>query len=235
MKLFTKIKNSLERHTSAKTIISSLIVVGASIGLIGIASKTQPPTVENDTDTVIMETTVEPTGEKLLLDKLSFDELKNINTTSKTTTTVKTTSTTDTTTVFDEITIVETSIETTTEPITTQEEIVVTTIETPIPEPSPAPIVIEAPREYVVYKPSTHYVHRNTCHWYADECYEITSTEGLECRYCTECNPDIEIITPYEEPTYTTPTNVVNTSGHAALNYIVSLVISLLGVHFGCS
>ena len=220
MKLFTKIKNSLERHTSAKTIISSLIVVGASIGLIGIASKTQPPTVENDTDTVIMETTVEPTGEKLLLDKLSFDELKNINTTSKTTTTVKTTSTTDTTTVFDEITIVETSIETTTEPITTQEEIVVTTIETPIPEPSPAPIVIEAPREYVVYKPSTHYVHRNTCHWYADECYEITSTEGLECRYCTECNPDIEIITPYEEPTYTTPTNVVNTSGHAALNYV---------------
>jgi hypothetical protein len=55
----------------------------------------------------------------------------------------------------------------------------------------------------IVYKPSTHYVHLNTCRWYNSECYEITSTEGLETRKCSECNPDIEIINEYipETPT----------------------------------
>lgn len=55
----------------------------------------------------------------------------------------------------------------------------------------------------IVYKPSTHYVHLNTCGWYNSECYEITSTEGLETRKCSECNPDIEIINEYipETPT----------------------------------
>lgn len=51
--------------------------------------------------------------------------------------------------------------------------------------------------EYIVYKPSTHYVHRSTCHWVDSTCYEITDTEGLEARICTECNPDIQIVTPY--------------------------------------
>ena len=55
----------------------------------------------------------------------------------------------------------------------------------------------------IVYKPSTHYVHLNTCRWYNSECYEITSTEELETRKCSECNPDIEIINEYipETPT----------------------------------
>ena len=57
--------------------------------------------------------------------------------------------------------------------------------------------------EYTVYKPSTCYVHRNTCHWVTDECYKIDSTEGLACRYCTECNPDIEIVTAWQAPTPT--------------------------------
>lgn len=52
-------------------------------------------------------------------------------------------------------------------------------------------------REFVVYKPSTHYVHRSTCHWVDSTCYEIEDTSGLEARKCTECNPDIEIVTPY--------------------------------------
>lgn len=52
-------------------------------------------------------------------------------------------------------------------------------------------------REFVVYKPSTHYVHRSTCHWVDSTCYEIEDTNGLEARKCTECNPDIEIVTPY--------------------------------------
>ncbi len=52
-------------------------------------------------------------------------------------------------------------------------------------------------REFVVYKPSTYYVHRSTCHWVDSTCYEIEDTSGLEARKCTECNPDIEIVTPY--------------------------------------
>lgn len=67
------------------------------------------------------------------------------------------------------------------------------------------PVVVEvAPaepvREYVVYKASTHYVHKNTCRWADGSCYEIESTEGLEARRCTECNADIEIINEYFEP-----------------------------------
>lgn len=52
-------------------------------------------------------------------------------------------------------------------------------------------------REFVVYKPSTHYIHHSTCHWVDSTCYEIEDTSGLETRKCTECNPDIEIVTPY--------------------------------------
>lgn len=58
--------------------------------------------------------------------------------------------------------------------------------------------------EYVVYKPGTHYIHKNTCRWADGSCYEISTTEGLECRYCTECRPDMEIITFYEEPQIST-------------------------------
>ena len=78
-------------------------------------------------------------------------------------------------------------------------------IETPVETSEPDTIVeaeptTEAPREYVVYKPSTHYIHTSTCRWCNSECYEISSTEGIEARKCSECNPDMEIITPYEEP-----------------------------------
>ena len=107
--------------------------------------------------------------------------------------------TTDGTTV--EVTTVTTTIESTT--ATT-----VTTVETQVVEPT----------DFVVYKPSTHYCHRNTCHWYTDECYEITTTEGLECRICTECNPDIVVITPYVEPT--SSNGIDNTLEHYALNFV---------------
>lgn len=72
--------------------------------------------------------------------------------------------------------------------------------------------ITEVSREYVVYKPSTHYIHKNTCHWCDDECVEIDSTEGLEVCRCTECNPDMEIITPYTEcDSTTTDTAIVVT------------------------
>lgn len=53
----------------------------------------------------------------------------------------------------------------------------------------------------IVYKPSTHYVHISSCHWVNSECYEITNTYGIEARLCTECKPQIEIQSPYIEPT----------------------------------
>lgn len=99
-------------------------------------------------------------------------------------------------------TIPEVTIATTIAPT---EEIVETPVETSEPESSDGSDEIEEvhgepPREYVVYKPSTHYIHKNICRWYNGECYEITSTEGIEARKCTECNPDMEIITPYNPP-----------------------------------
>ena len=56
---------------------------------------------------------------------------------------------------------------------------------------------------YVVYKPSTHYIHKSTCHWVDSSCVEIFDTKGIECRRCSECNPNMEIITEYvpETPT----------------------------------
>lgn len=120
-------------------------------------------------------------------------------------TTTTETSTTTTTTVLSTTDVV-TSLTTSevTQPVTEAqtEEI----IETPVDaeeatEPEQVQETTEAPREYVVYKASTHYIHKNTCRWCNDECVEIDSTEGLEVRKCTECNPDMDIITPYEEPT----------------------------------
>lgn len=64
-------------------------------------------------------------------------------------------------------------------------------------EPVTEPIPVE---EYVVYKPSSYYIHRNTCHWNRDDAYRIDNTEGIEARRCSECNPDMEIINEYVEP-----------------------------------
>ena len=95
--------------------------------------------------------------------------------------------------------VIETPVETS-EPSTIEEESVETTT--------------EAPREYVVYKPSTHYIHKNTCHWCNSECVEISSTEGIEARKCTECNPDMEIVTPYEEPAPTMTSTAIQVTDY---------------------
>lgn len=117
--------------------------------------------------------------------------LNNINlVTTCTTTTVTTTATTETTTVE------------TTDIVTSTPPVVMTVDEASTEEDVEVSVEDETtdfPREYVVYKPSTHYVHRNTCHWFNDECVEIESAEGLKSRKCTECNPDIEIMDEYVE------------------------------------
>ena len=62
-------------------------------------------------------------------------------------------------------------------------------------------VVVEPVEEYVVYKPNTHYIHNSSCRWCDDTCIAIDSTDGVEARRCSDCNPDMEIVTPYEEPT----------------------------------
>ena len=53
---------------------------------------------------------------------------------------------------------------------------------------------------YVVYKPSTHYIHKSDCHWVDDTCYKIENTNDIEAILCTECNPDMKIANEYVEP-----------------------------------
>ena len=140
-----------------------------------------------------------------------------VTTTNTTTTTTTNTTTTNTTTTTSTTSLTTTEItKATTVPTTTVEVTTTSTIE-PIPE-------------YIVYKPGTYYVHRSTCRWVDKTCYEITSTDGFESRKCTECNPEIEIISQYIAPEPVVPEATVNTSGgypigsdglpHAALLYV---------------
>lgn len=65
----------------------------------------------------------------------------------------------------------------------------------------------------VVYKPSTHHVHRKDCRWADETCYEVTSTDSLEAfikdlesmltgktdvnvtyQICSDCNPIIATV-----------------------------------------
>ena len=68
--------------------------------------------------------------------------------------------------------------------------------ETEVPY-EPEPIITEP---YIVYKPSTKYIHRNSCRWNSGDAVVITDTNDIEARKCTECNPDIEIVNEYIEP-----------------------------------
>lgn len=140
--------------------------------------------------------------------------------TSTTTTTGMLTTTSSSTSITDTTVETEPTTTTTEEPTTTSTEEtteVITTMEvaTTVEEPTTT-ATEEAPREYVVYKPSTHYIHRNTCHWVNAECYEIENTEGLECRCCSECNPDMDIVSEY----VVQQTTVNNGDGYYSLNFI---------------
>ena len=153
--------------------------------------------------------------------------------TTSTTTTSNVTSTTDV--------VTSTTTSEVTQPVTeaqTEEG-----IETPVEQSEP--IVIEEveeptepPREYVVYKNSTHYIHRNTCHWCNNECVEISSTEGIEARKCAECNPDMEIVTPYTTPVVTTPepatTNVTTIdTAISVTDYEYTILCNLVAGEYG--
>lgn len=89
--------------------------------------------------------------------------------------------------------VTETTAETTTAATTTQPVISETTISITETEP----VVTE---EFLVYKPSTKYIHRSTCRWCKDDIVLIDNTNDIIARKCTECNPDIEIVNEYVEP-----------------------------------
>ena len=115
--------------------------------------------------------------------------------TTGTTTTTSFTSTSTTSTITSTST---TTSETTTSVVT---EDSAAPVETPAEPTEAVTQPAEPQREYVVFKPSTHYIHKSTCHWVDSTCYEITDTKEIECRKCSECNPEIEIINNYVEPT----------------------------------
>ena len=86
-----------------------------------------------------------------------------------------------------------------------------------------APTQAETPREYTMYKPSTHYIHKPTCHWVDSTCYEITDTNDIECRKCSECNPDLEIVNPY----------VSNATAPVVSDYDYTLLCKIVASEYG--
>jgi hypothetical protein len=115
-----------------------------------------------------------------------------------TTVTTGTTSTSTSTSTTSTTTSTSTTLSSTTTTVVTEE--VSTTVadaETTVAAPETA----EPEREFVVFKPNTHYIHRSTCHWAKQgEVIEIENTENIECRICSECKPDLKVINEYVEP-----------------------------------
>lgn len=66
------------------------------------------------------------------------------------------------------------------------------------------PVETEKQEEYLVYKESTHYIHKNTCRWNKGDTYRVNDVTGLEARLCNECNPVCEGYIEYSEPTPST-------------------------------
>lgn len=81
----------------------------------------------------------------------------------------------------------------------------------PVEKTTTAAQVTKEEPEYLVFKPSTHYVHRSTCRWNDSSCYKIEDTNDIQVRLCSECNPNIKVITPYVEVTTTKATTAATT------------------------
>lgn len=141
-----------------------------------------------------------------------------------TTTTSETTATTATTKVVTTTSSDTTTITMTTTSATTNSNIIIeTTVATMSPETSiekievqteAIEILTEPQIEYVVFKPDTHYIHKSTCHWVDNTCYKVESTNDIECRKCSECNPNLEVINQYSEPTPEFATSEIGTNSY---------------------
>lgn len=83
-------------------------------------------------------------------------------------------------------------------------------------------------KEKFYFKPNTHYVHKASCHWCNEDLganetlEEIEDTNGIECRKCSECNPDLEIVNEYVEPVSNVTTSGVSEYDYALLCKIVA-------------
>lgn len=139
---------------------------------------------------------------------VAVTEVTTTNVTTETTTGVTTSCTTScTTTLNTTVETTEISTEPTTELVTEAPVTEIPTAEVIIEEPKNEP-VIEVPvaeepapvEEYLVYKPSSYYIHKNTCRWNKDDAYRIDDVTDLEARLCTECNPVCEGYTEYILP-----------------------------------
>lgn len=137
---------------------------------------------------------------------VAVTEVTTTNITTETTTGVTTSCTTScTTTLNTTVETTEISTEPTTELVTEAPVTEIPTAEVIIEEPKNEP-VIEVPvaeelvEEYLVYKPSSYYIHKNTCRWNKDDAYRIDDVTDLEARLCTECNPVCEGYTEYILP-----------------------------------
>lgn len=226
---------SFKSEKSKKKIVATVIAASLLIG--NCTFSTNKPMMSAAYDVRIPQEFMEH-GNDYSLDNYYIPE--DIVTTSTTsaitgTTTMTTTATTTSTSTSTDVVTSTTYSEMTS---TTEETTVIT--EAPTEEVIETPVEVcestEAPREYVVYKPITHYIHKNTCHWCNSECYEIDSTEGLEARACSECNPDMDIITPYTPPQPTTPTpNTTTTTDTviAVTDYEYTILCNLVAGEYG--
>lgn len=145
---------------------------------------------------------------KVEVPDVAVTEVTTTNVTTEITTGVTTSCTTScTTTLNTTVETTEISTEPTTELVTEAPVTETPTAEVIIEEPKNEP-VIEVPvaeepapvEEYLVYKESTHYIHKNTCRWNKDDAYRVDDVTGLEARLCTECNPVCEGYTEYIPP-----------------------------------
>jgi hypothetical protein len=163
--------------SSMTSIITIMVIAGSTSAIEGTV---EAPSILDDTSVV---TAIIP----------------DVTTTATTTTTTTMTTSLTTTSTTEDVTT--TSTETTT--TTTTPVVTTTVVET---TSNIVTTTTQVVREYVVFKPKTHYIHKNTCRWFDNTCYEITDTENIQARKCTECNPEIEIINKYVVPEPVAPT-----------------------------
>lgn len=160
--------------------------------------------IETTTTIAVQETTTS-TSKLDVVTKSTTSSTANTTSSSTTSITVSETNhiETETTAVAEENTV-ENIIteEPVTDIVTVPETEIVSTSTTVVTNTTTIPVTTSSTTtsEYVVYKPSTFYIHRSSCHWVDNSCVRITDTDGIECRRCSECNPDMVIVTEYVAP-----------------------------------